>query len=98
MLHFGVLLVVYAIVSSILVNLIMLIKFLSRAQHAGPAIGEFLSMLFFSVLKDPYRELLIKDGIEPTIIDEPLHRVNIILVFTELGGLALVVLGFLTAD
>lgn len=98
MLNLAVLLVIYALVSSVIVNLIMFIKFIGRAPHAGPAIGEFLSILFFSGMTVSYRELLIKEGIELTTFDELLHRVNIILQFAGLAGIALLVLGLFTAD
>ena len=73
-------------------------KFLSRAKQAGPAIGEIVHTLFMGVLGKSYRTLLLNDGIEPTIVDELLYRISIILGCTMLVGLILVVLGLVTAD
>ena len=98
MLQFGVLLVIYALVSNVLVNLIMLGKFLSRAPQSGPAIGEIISFLFGSELTKSYRELLIKDGVEPTIFDELLYRINTLLNFALLAGIVIIALGLIVGD
>jgi hypothetical protein len=93
MLNFGVLLALYGFLGSILVNLIMLIRFLIGAQQSEPAIGEIFSFLFLAQLTRDYRDLLIKDGIEPTIFDELLYRINILLQCAFVIGIGVIVIG-----
>jgi MFS superfamily sulfate permease-like transporter len=42
----------------------------------------------------PYRNLLIAEGIEPTLTDELLHGVSIILAISFLCGIVTIGLGF----
>ena len=41
-----------------------------------------------------YRTLLISEGIEPTLMDELLHRVSIILAISFFCGIVAIALGF----
>ncbi len=63
MLNLGIDLIVFGFVGSILTNIIMLMKFLSRAKQGGPAIGELVHTLFMGVLGKSYRTLLLNDGL-----------------------------------
>ncbi len=96
MLNLGVNLSIFGFVGAILINVIMLIKFLSRANKAGSAIAEILHALFLGGLRQSYLTLLSNDDIEPTLVDELLYRVEIILKFSFLFGLCLVALGLFT--
>lgn len=98
MLNFGVNLTIYGFVGAVLINVIMLIKFLSRSSHAGPAIAEIFHTLFLGGLGKSYLTLLSSDGIEPTITDELLYRVDLILKLAFLVGPALVALGLFTTS
>lgn len=95
MLNLGVLLFIYGIAGSILINLVMFVRFAGRAQDSGPIFGEILGMLLTGGIVRSYTELLVKNGIEPTIFDELLHRINAFLVVALLTGLMLVALGLM---
>ena len=98
MLNLGVNLTIFGFAGAILINVIMLIKFLSRANQPGPAIAEIFHTLFLGGLGKSYLTLLSNDGIEPTLSDELLYRVDIILKLTFLVGPALVALGLFTTS
>jgi hypothetical protein len=89
----GVQVVIFAVASELAVNLVMLIKFLSRSQRAGPSIGEIFHTLMCGFMSKPYRNLLIAEGIEPTAVEQVLHCVSIILVISGVFGIVLIVLG-----
>jgi hypothetical protein len=89
----GVQLVIFAVASDLAVNLVMLIRFLSRSQRTGPSLGELFHWLMCGFMLKPYRDLLIAEGIEPTATDEVLHCMSIILVIGGACGIVLLLLG-----
>jgi len=64
MLNLGVNLTIFGFAGAISINVIMLIKFLSRANKAGPTIAEIFHTLFMGGLGKSYLILLSNDGIE----------------------------------
>lgn len=95
MLNVGVNLLVFSVVSGLLLNLIMLLKlkYLSRSQQAGLAMGEILHTVVTGFMLKPYRDLLIKDGIKPTTLDDLLHCISILLLLSGACGLVRVAFG-----
>jgi hypothetical protein len=93
-LNLSVNLAICGFVGAILINVVMLIKFLARANQAGPAIAEIFHTLFMGSLGKSYLKLLANDGVEPTLADELLYRVDIILKLMFLVGSVLVGLGW----
>lgn len=98
MLNMGVNLFVFSLVSGLVINIIMLMKYLSRSQQAGLAIGEIFHTLFTGFMLKSYRDLLIKDGIKPTTLDELLYRMSIILVFSTGCGIVLILSGLVWSN
>lgn len=96
MIKFGVNLTIFGFAGAILVNVIMLIKFLSRANQTGPAIAEIFHTLFLGGLGKSYLTLLSNEGFEPTFADELLYRIDFILKLAFLVGPALVAFGLFT--
>lgn len=66
MLKLGVLLLIYGIAGSVLVNLIMFVRFVSRAQQPAPIFGELLGML----LKEDSCDL-IPNRLLRTVLNQP---------------------------
>jgi hypothetical protein len=98
MLNLGVNLAIFGFVGAILINVIMLIKFPSRANRAGPVIAEIFHTLLMGGLRKSYLTLLSNDGIEPTLADELLYRFDIVLKLAFFVGLTLVAVGlFMTS-
>jgi hypothetical protein len=93
MLNLGVNLLIFSIVSGLLLNLVMLVKYFSRSRQLSLAIGEIFHTFITGYMLKSYRELLIKDGIRPTTLDELLHCVSILLLLSGVCGLALPSLG-----
>ena len=94
MIRFGTQLAVFAFVSNLVIQFVMLIKFLSRSQRPGASLGELFHTLLCGFMLKPYRNLLIAEGIEPTLTDELLHGVSIILAISFLCGIVTIGLGF----
>jgi hypothetical protein len=97
MLNFGVNLALYGFVGAILVNLFMLVKFVARASQVTPIGAEIFHTLFMGGLGKSYLSLLAQDGIVPTVVDELLYRIDILLKFALLLGVVMVVFGVLFA-
>ena len=94
MIRLGTQLAVFSFVSNLVVQFVMLIKFLSRSERAGPSVGELFHTLLCGLMLKPYRTLLISEGIEPTLMDELLYRVSIILAISFFCGIVTIGLGF----
>jgi hypothetical protein len=90
----GAQLFVFSIACDLVVQLVMLVKFLSRSQQTGKSVGELVHTLLFGFISKPYRKLLIAQNIEPTVKDELLHRVSIILLISLACGIVIMMLGF----
>jgi hypothetical protein len=93
MTSFGIMLLTYGFIGHFVLNVILLIKFLTRAQSGGLALGETIHTLLCGFMLKPYRELLLKDGIQPSILDELLHRISILFAVCAIVGLAVTVVG-----
>ena len=97
MLNFGINLALYGFVGAILVNLFMLVKFVGCASQVAPAVAEIIHTLFMGGLRKSYLTLLAQEGMTPTMVDELLYRIDILLKFALLLGVVMVVFGLLFA-
>ena len=98
MTHFGMLLVVYSFVTSLVLNVFLLIRFLARAQNRDIAMGELVHTILFGIMRKPYRSLLLRDGIQPSYLDELLHAISILLIVCSGIGLILIAFGLVWRD
>ena len=94
MLNLGVNLAIFGFVGAILINVVMLIKFLRCVNEARAAVAEIFHTLFMGGLGKSYLKLLANEGVEPSLTDELLYRVDIILKLMFFVGSVLVGLGW----